>query len=80
MLIKATQTRSFSFFFRACVSEVSGDCNLRRVLDDEFLQFLNVGAAEAVDLLSLLNEHKGGHRGDVVLHGKFFALIDIDLK
>jgi hypothetical protein len=50
------------------------------VLDDEFLQFLGVGSTEAVNLLSLLDEDKGGHRGDIVLHGKFLAFIDINLQ
>lgn len=53
--------------------------NLRRVLDDELLQLLGVGSAEAVDLLALLDEHEGRHRADVVLHGKLLALINIDL-
>lgn len=50
------------------------------MLDDEFLQLLGVSSAEAIHLLAFLDEHKSGHRRDVVLHGELFALIDVDLK
>jgi hypothetical protein len=51
-----------------------------QVLGDGFFEFFGVGAAEAVDLHSLLDEHEGGHRGDAVLHGDFLAFVNIDLK
>lgn len=56
------------------------ELNLWRKLDDELLQFLDVGSAEAFNFLSLFEEDESGHRRDVVLHGKFLAFINIDLK
>lgn len=50
------------------------------MLDDEFLQLFDISSAEAVDLSAFLDEHKGGHRRDVVLHGELFAFVDVDLK
>lgn len=50
------------------------------MLKDELFQFLGVGAAEAVNLLSLFDKNKCGHRCDVVLHGKLFAFVNVDLK
>lgn len=54
--------------------------NLRRMLNDELLQLLSVGSAEAIDFLPLLDEQERRHACDVPLHGNFFALINIDLK
>jgi hypothetical protein len=50
------------------------------MLEDVFLEFLNIGAGEAIDLLRLLDEHECRHRGNVVLNGEILALVNINLE
>jgi len=40
---------------------------------DDFLQTRGVGSCEFLDLDAVLDEHEGGHAGDVVLHGNIFT-------
>jgi len=46
---------------------------------DDFLQTRGVGSCEFLDLDAVLDEHEGGHAGDVVLHGNIFTVVHIDL-
>jgi len=46
---------------------------------DDILQTLGVGSGELFDLDAVLEEHEGGHAGDVVFHCNVFAFVHIDL-
>lgn len=46
---------------------------------DDILHTRGVGAGELLNLGAVLDEHEGGHAGDVVFHGDFLALVHIDL-
>lgn len=54
--------------------------HLWSMLNDEFLQFISICTAEAVNLFTLLDENESRHRWDVVLHRNLLALVNIDLK
>lgn len=46
---------------------------------NDILHTRGVGAGELLNLAAVLDEHEGGHAGDVVFHGDVFALVHIDL-
>lgn len=48
-------------------------------LDDGVPELVDVGSWELFDFLAALDEHKGGHRVDVVLGRNVLAFVDIDL-